>query len=170
MLLLAAVADLRMNACRRSNSFHSSVRALLILGDDLELKLDLSQLAAPKLNGALLPLSGAPVDEEAAAHGVLLVRAALLRAGRGRGKEVEQFLVLSGWSDRVQSACPNATNPLGIEEVLERHHDIGAFGLKEIGERDYPPYRPTPKSRRSQPTRGVAGWTGRPAGAQSGPA
>ncbi|WP_439364240.1 sacsin N-terminal ATP-binding-like domain-containing protein [Bradyrhizobium sp. DASA03005] len=41
---------------------------------------------------ALLPPSGAPVDEEAAAHGIVLVRTSLLRAGRGRGKDVEQFL------------------------------------------------------------------------------
>jgi hypothetical protein len=40
----------------------------------------------------LLPPTGAPVDEEAAAHGLVLVRSALLRSGRGRGKDVEQFL------------------------------------------------------------------------------
>jgi hypothetical protein len=41
---------------------------------------------------ALLPPPTSPMDEEAAAHGIVLVRAALLRGGRGRGKEVDQFL------------------------------------------------------------------------------
>ena len=45
---------------------------------------------------ALLPPIGAPLDEEAAAHGLVLVRSALLRAGRGRGKDVEQFLRRAG--------------------------------------------------------------------------
>lgn len=45
-----------------------------------------------KPGDALLPPTGAPLDEEAAAHGMVLVRSALLRSGRGRGKDVEQFL------------------------------------------------------------------------------
>lgn len=45
-----------------------------------------------KPGDALLPPSGAPLDEEAAAHGLMLVRAVLIRSGRGRGKDVEQFL------------------------------------------------------------------------------
>src|SRR5262249_6100461 len=48
---------------------------------------------------ALLPPSGAPLDEEDAAHGIVLVRAALLRAARGRGKDVEQFLRSVGVKD-----------------------------------------------------------------------
>lgn len=48
---------------------------------------------------ALLPPSGAPLDEEAAAHGIVLVRTTLLRSGRGRGKDVEQFLRRIGVKD-----------------------------------------------------------------------
>ena len=41
---------------------------------------------------ALLPPTSAPLDAEAAAHGLVLVRSTLVRSSRGRGKEVEQFL------------------------------------------------------------------------------
>lgn len=41
---------------------------------------------------ALLSPADATLDEEAAAHGLDLVRSALTRTGRARGKEVEQFL------------------------------------------------------------------------------
>lgn len=45
---------------------------------------------------ALLPPADTPFDEEAAAHGLVLVRAALTRTGRARGKDVEQFLKKAG--------------------------------------------------------------------------
>lgn len=45
-----------------------------------------------KPGDALLPPIGAPLDEEAAAHGLVLVRSTLLRSGRSRGRDVEQFL------------------------------------------------------------------------------
>jgi hypothetical protein len=41
---------------------------------------------------ALLSPADASLDEEAATHGLILVRSALTRAGRARGKDVEQFL------------------------------------------------------------------------------
>jgi hypothetical protein len=49
-----------------------------------------------KPGDALLQPTGAPLVEEAAAHGLVLVRSALLRSGRGRGKDVEQFLRRTG--------------------------------------------------------------------------
>lgn len=52
-----------------------------------------------KPGDALLPPAGAGLDEEAAAHGIVMVRGALLRAGRGRGKDVEQFLRRVGVKD-----------------------------------------------------------------------
>ena len=45
---------------------------------------------------ALLPPTGVPLDEEAVAHGLEMVRSTLLRSGRGRGKDVEQFLRRTG--------------------------------------------------------------------------
>ncbi|MDB6099987.1 MAG: hypothetical protein JWN58_2690, partial [Gammaproteobacteria bacterium] len=50
--------------------------------------------AAP--SKALLSPSDAPVDEEAASYGLPLVRTALTRSGRARGKEVDQFLRKTG--------------------------------------------------------------------------
>jgi hypothetical protein len=43
-------------------------------------------------DNALLCPADTTVDEEAAAHGLLLVRSTLTRSGRARGKDVEQFL------------------------------------------------------------------------------
>ena len=64
----------------------------------------LAQLAFVRLeNGtrttpgaARLPPADATLDEEAAAHGLVLVRSALTRTGRARGKDVEQFLRKAG--------------------------------------------------------------------------
>lgn len=69
---------------------------------------------------ALLPPSGAPLDEEAA-HGIVLVRSTLLRAGRGRGKEVEQFL-----------------RRVGVKDIGERDY------LRAIVRANYAPGAPAP--------------------------
>ncbi|HEX4407388.1 MAG TPA: hypothetical protein VH206_01320 [Xanthobacteraceae bacterium] len=52
-----------------------------------------------KPSGALLSPADTALDEEAAAHGLVLVRPALTRTGRTRGKEVEQFLRKAGVKD-----------------------------------------------------------------------
>ena len=45
---------------------------------------------------ALISPADAALDEEAAAHGLVLVRSALTRTGRTRGRDVEQFLRKAG--------------------------------------------------------------------------
>ncbi|MBN8958647.1 MAG: hypothetical protein J0H17_19085 [Rhizobiales bacterium] len=64
---------------------------------------------------ALLPPIGAPLDEEAAAHGLVLVRSALLRVGRGRGKDVEQFL-----------------RRVGVKEIGERDYLRAIIGANYV--------------------------------------
>jgi hypothetical protein len=75
------------------------------------------------LSDALLPPSGAPVDVEAAAHGIVLVRSALLRTRRG--KDVEQFL-----------------RRVGVKEISERDY------LRAIVRANYAPGAPTPTAER----------------------
>jgi hypothetical protein len=74
-----------------------------------------------KPGDALLPPSGTLPEDEAAAHGIVMVRAALLRAGRGRGKDVEQFL-----------------RRVGVKDIGERDY------LRAILRANYAPGAPAP--------------------------
>ncbi len=58
-----------------------------------------------KPSAALIAPAGADLDEEVASHGLALVRSALLREGRARGKDVEHFL-----------------RRVGVEDIDERHY------------------------------------------------
>jgi len=58
-----------------------------------------------KSSAALIAPADADLDEEAASHGLALVRSALLREGRARGKDVEHFL-----------------RRVGVEDIDERHY------------------------------------------------
>lgn len=75
---------------------------------------------------ALLPPTGVPMDEEATSHGLVLVCSALLRAGRGRGKDVEQFLRRVGVNEIGERdylrAIINANYAAGASPpTVERH-------------------------------------------------
>ena len=75
---------------------------------------------------ALLPPSGAQLDEEAAAHGIVMVRASLVRAGRGRGKDVEQFLRRTGVKeidegDYLRALVRANYAPVARLPTVERH-------------------------------------------------
>lgn len=70
---------------------------------------------------ALLPPADTPLDEEAAAHGLTLVRSALTRTGRARGKDVEQFL-----------------KKVGVKEIGERDY-LAAILRANYGDGVRPP-------------------------------
>ncbi|MGJ4949004.1 sacsin N-terminal ATP-binding-like domain-containing protein [Bradyrhizobium sp. HKCCYLS20291] len=75
--------------------------------------------------GALIAPVDAELDEEAASHGLSLVRSALIREGRARGKEVEQFL-----------------RRLGAKDIDEEHY------LKSILQANYVSGRERPTAER----------------------
>jgi len=76
-------------------------------------------------SAALLAPIDSQLDEEAASHGLALVRSALVREGRARGKEVEQFL-----------------RRVGVKEIDEGHY------LKAILQANYAPGRGRPTAER----------------------
>jgi hypothetical protein len=76
-------------------------------------------------SAALLAPIDSQLDEEAASHGLALVRSALVREGRARGKEVEQFL-----------------RRVGVKEIDEGHY------LKSILQANYVPGRGRPTAER----------------------
>ena len=79
----------------------------------------LSSLSFVRLQGggrgspsdALLPPDDATLDEEASAHGLVLVKPELTRTGRARGKEVLQFL-----------------RKVGVKEISERNYLAAIIG------------------------------------------